>query len=116
MKNRPQSPGALTQDAIRRRAEEIYIRSGRLPGRDEQNWAQAEREILAESGDTGRKAVVITVKGELYVGEYRLASSDGYTPGEFCAGELVHLRFEGNKMILQRPNGRELETTLVKPR
>lgn len=32
------------QEAIRRRAEEIYIRNGRIPGRDNENWAQAEQE------------------------------------------------------------------------
>jgi len=41
----PPQPADL-HEAIRRRAEEIYVRSGRIPGRDVENWAQAEREIL----------------------------------------------------------------------
>jgi len=39
------------REAIRHRAEELYIRNGRLPGRDLENWAQAEREILRESAE-----------------------------------------------------------------
>src|ERR1700690_1567258 len=35
-------------ELIRRRAEEIYFRNGRAPGRDKENWAQAEREIAQE--------------------------------------------------------------------
>ena len=35
-------------ELTRRRAEEIYIRNGRIPGRDVENWTQAEEEIRAE--------------------------------------------------------------------
>jgi hypothetical protein len=35
-------------DAIRKRAREICLRSGRIPGRDLENWAQAESEIGLE--------------------------------------------------------------------
>jgi len=99
------------QEAIRRRAEQIYIRNGRIPGRDLDNWAQAEKEILGESR---RTAVVVTVNGVKYVGEYDPASSGGYTPGEFRAGARVPVRFDGDKMFVKRRNGKELETTIVK--
>jgi hypothetical protein len=101
------------QEAIRRRAEEIYVRSGRIPGRDLDNWAQAESEILRESAQGRRTAVVVTVDGVKYIGEYDPASSGGYTPGEFGAGARVPVRFEGDKMFVKRPNGKELETTIV---
>ena len=42
-----QAPTDL-QEAIRRRAEEIYIRNGKIPGHDLENWAQAEHEIMRE--------------------------------------------------------------------
>jgi len=103
-------------EAIRRRAEAIYVRSGRIPGRDLENWAQAEREILhpvAES-PARRTAVVVTVNGVKYVGEYDPALSSGYTPGEFVAGARVPVRFEGDRMFVKRSNGEELETTIVK--
>jgi len=48
----PNPPAAATSavhEAIRRRAEEIYVRNGKIPGRDLENWAQAEREILREA-------------------------------------------------------------------
>jgi hypothetical protein len=103
-------------DAIRRRAEEIYVRNGKIAGRDVQNWIQAEHEILEEAAERSarRTAVVVTVEGVRYVGEYDTAHAAGYTPGEFAAGDPVPVRFEGDHMYIQRPNGRELKTTLVK--
>ena len=100
-------------DSIRRRAEEIYFRSGRIPGLDLQNWARAEKEILEESTPSRRTAVIIEVDGVHYVGEYAPISSAGYQPGEIDPGAPVQLRFEGEKMFLRRPNGVELETTIV---
>ena len=113
--SQPSAPAAL-HEAIRRRAEEIYVRNGRIPGRDLENWAQAEREILNGSAafPARRTAVVVTVNGVKYVGEYDPASSGGYTPGEFGAGARVPVRFVGDKMFVKRPNGKELKTTIVK--
>jgi|SRR5579862_3150479 len=117
--NNPQPWPASTvdrQEAIRRRAEEIYIRNGRIPGRDAENWAQAEQEILQElSGEAPRRtAIVVRVNGEEYVGEYDPDSADGYVPGEFGAGMSVPVRFHGGKMLVLRPNGKVLETRIVK--
>lgn len=103
------------QEVIRRRAEEIYIRSGRIPGRDLENWAQAEQEIRRETAETRpRKAVVVRVNGVEYFGEYHPEDCDGYQPGELGKGKAVPVRFAGNKMFVKRPNGKELETTIVK--
>jgi hypothetical protein len=103
-------------EAIRRRAEEIYYRNGRIPGRDKENWSQAEKEIFAESGGAParRNAIVVKVDGVQYVGEYNADSSDGYVPGELGTGAAVPVRFVGDKMFVKRPNGHELETTIVK--
>jgi Protein of unknown function (DUF2934) len=106
-------PGDL-HEAIRGRAKEIYIRNGCIPGRDVQNWMEAEEEILRESKEAHRRAVVIRVNGVAYVGEYSPESSDGYVPGEFATGDPIPVRFERDKMFVQRANGKELETTLVK--
>ncbi|HZQ93640.1 MAG TPA: DUF2934 domain-containing protein [Candidatus Sulfotelmatobacter sp.] len=109
----PPSRAAL-REMIRRRAEEIYVRGGRLPGRDLDNWAQAEAEILQEYGESMRRtAIVVDVNGVQYVGEYDLESGGGYQPGEFFGGEDIPVRFEGEKMFVRRPNGAELETTIV---
>ena len=104
------------REAIRHRAEELYIRNGRLPGRDLENWAQAEREILRESAEPSvrRTAIIVKVNGTEYFGEYIAASSDGYHPGEFGPGVSVTVRFHGDKMLVKRPNGKILETTIVK--
>jgi hypothetical protein len=109
-------PAVDRHEAIRRRAEEIYVRNGKIPGQDLENWMQAEEEILRESLQTraSRKAVVVKVNGIHYVGEYDLNSSGGYTPGELVKGSAIPIRFTGNKMFVKRPNGMELETTVVK--
>jgi hypothetical protein len=102
------------REKIRRRAEEIYYRSGRIQGRDLENWGQAEREIRSElKKTTHRTAVVVRINGVQYVGEYRPESSGGYTPGEFDPGAPVPIRFDGEKMFLKRSNGKELETRIV---
>lgn len=117
--NTPQPWPITPQDrheAIRRRAEEIYIRNGRIPGRDAENWAQAEQEILQEFPEGSalrRTAIVVRVNGDEYVGQYDPESADGYVPGEFGKGASVPVRFHGAKMLVLRPNGKVLETTIV---
>jgi hypothetical protein len=104
------------QELIRRRAEEIYYRSGCAPGHDLENWAQAEKEIRQETAPQSarRTAVAINVDGVLFIGEYAPDACHGYTPGEFSKGATVPVRFDGDKMFVKRPDGRELETTIVK--
>ncbi|HET6179367.1 MAG TPA: DUF2934 domain-containing protein [Candidatus Sulfotelmatobacter sp.] len=111
-----QTPVPDVHKAICRRAEEIYIRSGRIPGRDVENWTQAEKEVRQELAGhpTPRKAIVVKVNGVQYLGEYTLESAGDYHPGEFGPGAQVPVRFEGDKMYIRRPNGKELETTVIK--
>ncbi len=102
-------------ERIRRRAEEIYVQSGRVPGRDVANWSQAEREILAESQSQRRHpAVVVRVNGVKYVAEYDSETSGGYTPGEFGVGSSVKIRMAGERLYIKRANGKELETRIVR--
>jgi hypothetical protein len=46
-----------TEDQIRRRAYEIYLKHGE-PGRDTQNWLQAERE-LKQASDSAETPVAV---------------------------------------------------------
>jgi len=102
-------------EAVVRRAKEIYEKSGKTPGRDIANWIQAEAEILGEQKRAARKsAVIVCVNGVQYVGEYQPASANGYTPGEFAAGDPVPIRFDGDLMFMKRRNGKELATRIVK--
>jgi len=88
------------QDAIRKRAEQIYMRSGTIPGRDLENWVQAESEIMRERESAPRRtAVVVEVHGVQYVGEYDPNACDGYLPGEFQSGEELAIRFDGEKNV-----------------
>jgi hypothetical protein len=106
-------PPLHLHEAIRRRAEEIYHRNGEIPGRDTENWAQAESEILREFSSTRRTAIVVNVAGVQYVGEYTRATAEGYLPGEFRPGTPVPVRVDGDKMFVMRRNGKELETNIV---
>jgi hypothetical protein len=103
------------QEAIRRRATELFHKGGGIAGRDADNWYQAEAEILREStGSPIRRAIVVNVQGVVYTGEYECTSAEGYTPGEWRAGDPIPVRLAGDKLYLRRPNGRELQTTIVK--
>jgi hypothetical protein len=112
---KPSSASTDLHETIRHRAEEIYRRNGNLHGCDLANWAQAEAELLGDS--VGPRlpttAIVVKVNGIQYVGEYDPESSLGYLPGEFQTGALIPVRFQGDKMYIQRANGVELETTIV---
>jgi Protein of unknown function (DUF2934) len=102
-------------EAIRRRATEFYERSGQLEGHDAANWYQAEAEILRESATHELcRAVVVNVQGVVYTGKYECRSADGYTPGEWQPGDAIPVRFEADRLFLRRPNGRELQTTIIK--
>jgi hypothetical protein len=100
------------REAISHRARKLYERGGRLPGRDLDNWCQAEAEIIHEY--LTRASIVVNVGGVLYTGEYERAQSGGYQAGEWKAGDPVPVRLSGDKLYLRRPNGRELATTIVK--
>jgi hypothetical protein len=103
------------QEAIRRRATELYRQGGGLEGHDTENWFQAEAEILRESAThLARRAVVVNLEGVVYTGEYDSTAADGYTPGEWKPGDPIPVRLAGDKLYLRRPNGRELQTTIVK--
>jgi Protein of unknown function (DUF2934) len=112
------APGVIDSpdlhEAILKRAEEIYLRNGSIPGHDLENWTQAEQEILREREFSAKRtAVVVDVDGVLYIGEYKSASGMSYHPGEFDTGDVVSVRFEGDKMFVKRANGEELETKIV---
>jgi hypothetical protein len=103
------------QEAIRRRATELYQQGGAIEGHDTENWYQAEAEILRESAaNTARRAVVVNLQGVVYTGEYEATAADGYTPGEWKPGDAVPVRLAGDKLYLRRRNGHELQTTIVK--
>jgi hypothetical protein len=103
------------QDAIRRRATELFERSGSVPGHDLENWCQAELEILKEQAThLVRPAVVIKFEGVLYTCEYDPDAADSYTPGEWKSGEPVPLRIAGDKFYIRRHDGSELETIITK--
>jgi hypothetical protein len=99
--------------AIRRRAQELYELRGRTPGHEVEDWLQAEAEVMRPAAPKAAY-VVVRLDGVTYAGEYDPELCDGYTPGEFRTGAPLEVRFEGDKMFVKRPNGRELEARLVR--
>jgi len=115
MERAPGNNSPQLQEAIRRRATELFERGGAVAGKDAENWYQAEAEVLRESCTHAiRRAVVVNVRGVVYTGEYESTSADGYLPGEWKQGDAIPVRLAGDKLFLRRPNGRELQTTVVK--
>ena len=113
--SRISDPALDFEQAIRRRAEEIYIQSGHISGRDVENWTQAEREVRELAARQNRRcAIIVKIGGVEYVGEYMAESADGYVPGEIGEGASVAVRIEGDKMFIKRNNGKELQTRIVR--
>jgi len=44
-------------DEIAKVAHDLYVKSGRVPGRDTLNWLEAERTVLARQGKGADKAL-----------------------------------------------------------
>jgi hypothetical protein len=111
-------PEPLTSDsheAIARRAREIWQEHGCVDGHAEEDWAQAEEEIRSRVAGpkTATRRIVVKAGSFLYTAEYELARA-AYHPGELVPGEPIRLHFEGQKMWLRLPDGRELETRVIR--
>ncbi|MBZ5598575.1 MAG: DUF2934 domain-containing protein [Acidobacteriia bacterium] len=113
-------PGPSPQEreqAIRRRAQELYEQRGRVAGHEVEDWLRAEAEVMREVATALRRRsahIVVKVDGVTYTGEYDPESSAGYQPGEFAVGQPLQVRFEGDRMYIARSNHRELQARLVK--
>jgi hypothetical protein len=101
------------EEAIRRRAQQLYEQRGCTPGHEVEDWLQAESEILKES-QPDPAYVKVRFEGVTYTGEYDRKYSDGYARGEFRPGSAVEIRFDSDKMFVKRPNGKELQTRIVR--
>jgi Protein of unknown function (DUF2934) len=55
-KNRAVEPDSTHEHEIRRRAFEIYLERGGEPGRDLEDWLQAERELTTDMSQTARQS------------------------------------------------------------
>ena len=95
--------------AIRRRAEEIYVRSGKIPGHDDENWAHAEREVQARDryeASARAESHRRRVDGVEYIGEYRPEISAGYIPGEFGMRSSRPRPLSGGQNVRETTNGK----------
>ena len=81
-------PKQSRMKAVRQRAQKLFEESGRVSGRDQENWLRAEAEIDAEACTCGKPAyVVIKFKGVTYTGEYDALATD-YRPGELAGAPV----------------------------
>jgi hypothetical protein len=103
--------------AIRRRAQELYEQRGRVAGHEVEDWLRAEAEVKREAAAAlprRRAQILVKVGGVTYTGEYDPESCGGYQPGEFAAGQPLHVRFEDDRIYITRPNRAELEARVVR--
>lgn len=127
---------AALEEAIGRRARELYELSGRVAGNDLHNWLQAEAELTGKiakqqkpsddkdvaqivhpsPGPVNRKPALFNVKvdGVLYTLEYDSNHCDAYRPGMLKKGQPLELRLEDNKLYVKLPDSKELETKIIK--
>ena len=132
-----------SSDAVRkkiaRRARELYELRGCVDGYALEDWVQAEREVMNQlakeeaapensnlPADTrapstsgpqlGRKTATIAVRVGtfVYTGEYETNRCTSYKPGTLRKGQPIEIRFDQDKMFIELPDGRELETRIVK--
>jgi hypothetical protein len=103
------------EQAVRRRAQELYEQRGRLAGHELEDWLQAEAEVAAQHPGPagGKRTVVVKVAGVTYTGEYDSGHCGGYKPGALTSGQPVRVRFQGDKMFITRPDGLELEARII---
>jgi hypothetical protein len=117
---RPPEADGDVREAIERRARELWEQRGRVDGHAEEDWRQAEAEILKARAEAAtrvatRPAFILIKAGDFtYTGEYDLGHCDCYRPGDLRRGTSLTVRFEGEKMYVKLPNGRELETRVVR--
>jgi hypothetical protein len=105
------------EQAIRRRAQEIYEAGGKTPGHEIEDWLRAEAEVMREVTAALRRRsahIVVKVDGVTYTGEYDPAACGGYHPGEFDAGQPLRVRFADDRMYITRPNHGELQARVVR--
>jgi Protein of unknown function (DUF2934) len=105
------------EEAIRRRARELWEQRGRVDGHAREDWLQAEAEValaFAERALRRNAFIRIKVGDTIYTAEYDRKRAQGYRPGEFAPGQPLELRFEEDKMYIKLTNGNELETRIVK--
>ena len=105
------------RDAIARRARELWEQRGRVEGHAQEDWLQAEAEVMkSRLVQTTPKAAFIVVKfgGFVYTAEYDPDHCGDYRPGEFRKGAPVAVRLADDKIYVRRPNGRELEARILK--
>ncbi len=58
--------------------------------------------------------ISVQIDDLIYVGQYIAPNKNSYQPGDLTVNDPIEVRFEKDKMILKRPNGKELETKLMK--
>ena len=106
------------EQAIRRRAQEIYESGGKTPGHEVENWLRAEAEVMRElTAPVPRRRsahIVVKVAGVTYIGEYDPESCAGYRPEEFAPGQPLRVRFAEDRMYIARPHRAELEARVIK--
>jgi hypothetical protein len=103
--------------AITRRAHELWEERGGVDGSADEDWAQAEAEVMRwwREQRAQRPAFIVVKVGDFtYTGEYDPIRCNYYRPGDLGRGTRVPVRFQDDRMYVRLHDGRELETKIVR--
>lgn len=102
--------------AIAANKEKVY-RKGKLVDINEEHLSPkviGSGNVVVSKNQTAI-SYLVELDGVLYVGERVERGKGVAAPGaEWIIGDPIEVRFEKDKMYLARPNGKELETKVVK--
>jgi hypothetical protein len=85
-------------------------------GPDEQTLRNDTAESRSPAAPAERKTAMIAVRvgAFVYTGEYNTSNDAGYIAGDLHKGQPIEIRFDQEKMYIELPDGRELETKIVR--
>jgi hypothetical protein len=112
----PAMTEAEVQQAIVRRARELWEKRGRIDGHANEDWTQAEAEIreqLAASRDASSAFLAVKCHAFVYTCRYD-RNCVAYRPGDFAPGDPIRFRVTDGKLFLKLTDSRELETTIIR--
>jgi hypothetical protein len=112
----PATTEAEVQQAIVRRARELWEQRGRIDGYATEDWAQAEAEIreqLAASRDASPAFLSVQSQAFVYTCRYD-RNCVAYRPGDFAPGDPIRFRVADGKLYLKLTDSHELETTIIR--
>jgi hypothetical protein len=59
-------------------------------------------------------AITVAIDGIAVTGEYESRWARSYKPSDLVVGDEIDAKIEGKKLVIKRPDGKELKATIIK--